>query len=64
MAGLFEAATRLAIGLDHPAYDCCYLALSEFHGCDFVTADEELGRKIRSASLRFKVLVPRDVGPV
>src|SRR5690242_9934276 len=48
MAGLFEAATRLTISLDHPGYDCCYLVLSEFRGCDFVAADEALGRKIRS----------------
>jgi predicted nucleic acid-binding protein len=29
MRGLLEPATRLAILLDHPAYDCRYLALAE-----------------------------------
>ncbi len=43
---LLEAATRLAIELDHPAYDCLYLALAVEHGCRFVTADERFLRKL------------------
>jgi len=42
-----ESATRLAIELDHPAYDCLYLALAVENGCRFVTADERLVKKIR-----------------
>ena len=37
---LLEAATRLAIDLKHPAYDCVYLALALDNGCRFVTADK------------------------
>jgi predicted nucleic acid-binding protein len=44
---LMESATRLAIELDHPAYDCLYLALAVENGCRFVTADERLVHKIR-----------------
>ena len=44
---LMESATRLAIELDHPAYDCLYLALAVENGCRFVTADERLVKKIR-----------------
>lgn len=44
---LMEAATRLAIELDHPAYDCLYFALSVESDCRFVTADERLVNKIR-----------------
>jgi predicted nucleic acid-binding protein len=44
---LMEPATRLAIELDHPAYDCLYLALAVEHDCRFVTADERLVNKIR-----------------
>jgi len=44
---LLESATRLAIELDHPAYDCLYLALAVENGCRFVTADERLVHKIR-----------------
>ncbi len=41
-----EAATRIAIELDHPAHDCVYLALAIDNGCKFVTADERLLRKL------------------
>ena len=44
---LMESATRLAIELDHPAYDCLYLALAVENGCRFVTADERLVTKFR-----------------
>jgi predicted nucleic acid-binding protein len=44
---LMESATRLAIELDHPAYDCLSLALAVENGCRFVTADERLVNKIR-----------------
>ncbi len=44
---LLESATRLAIELDHPAYDCLYLALAVENGCRFITADERLVNKIR-----------------
>jgi predicted nucleic acid-binding protein len=35
-------ALELAIDLDHPVYDCFYLALAEREGCAFVTADTKL----------------------
>ena len=41
-----EAATRIAIEPDHPAYDCVHLALAIHNGCKFVTADERLLRKL------------------
>ena len=41
-----EVATRMAIELDHPAYDCVYLALAIDNGCKFVTTDERLLRKL------------------
>jgi predicted nucleic acid-binding protein len=44
---LMESATRMAIELDHPAYDCLYLALAVENGCRFVTADKRLVDKIR-----------------
>lgn len=43
---LLEEATRLAIALDHPAYDCLYLALAESEDSLFVTADSKLVRKL------------------
>jgi predicted nucleic acid-binding protein len=43
---LLEAATRIAIELDHPAYDCLYLVLAVENKCRFVTADERFLRKL------------------
>jgi predicted nucleic acid-binding protein len=43
---LLEAAARMAIDLDHPAYDCLYLALAIANDCQLVTADERLLRKL------------------
>lgn len=43
---LLESATRLAVDLDHPACDCVYLALAFAKGCNLVTADERLLRKL------------------
>ena len=44
---LLEPATRNAIELDHPAYDCLYLALAAERDCRFVTADERFLHKLK-----------------
>jgi predicted nucleic acid-binding protein len=46
MRGLIAAATRLAITLSHPAYDCFYLTLALVQHAQFVTADSRLVQKI------------------
>jgi predicted nucleic acid-binding protein len=59
MRSLFEAATRMSIEIDHPAYDCLYLALAVEIECQFVTADENLLRKLtegRQHALRGKAV--------
>ena len=56
MRPLLEAATRLAIALDHPAYDCTYLALAQVLSCQLVTADERLYRKARSIGFAPEVI--------
>jgi predicted nucleic acid-binding protein len=43
---LLEAATQIAIELDHPAYDCLCLALAAEQDCRFVTADNHFVRKV------------------
>ena len=56
---LLEAAMRIAIDLDHPAYDCLYLALAIENDCPFATADERLLRKLgqgRRRALRGKAI--------
>ncbi len=44
-AELVERACTLALGLDHPVYDCLYLALAEREGVALVTADRSLQEK-------------------
>ena len=55
---LLEPATRIAIDLDHPAYECLYLALAAERDCELVTADERLLHKLdrrRRQALRARV---------
>jgi predicted nucleic acid-binding protein len=47
MRPLFESAALMAFALDHPAYDCIYLALAQARSCAMVTADERLARKVQ-----------------
>jgi predicted nucleic acid-binding protein len=56
MRPLLESATALAIALDHPAYDCIYLALAGSLSCDLVTADQRLSAKALPAGYKSKVL--------
>jgi len=41
---LLQSATRLAIELGHPVYDCLYLALALSHSALLASADEHLRR--------------------
>ena len=64
---LLESATRLAIELNHPAYDCIYIALAIEHDCRFVTADGRLLRKLdeHRRQVRDRVIaLPRAVGDI
>ena len=58
MRPFLDAATRIAVMLDHPAYDCLYLAMAETDGTRFVTADERLLRKVcQDPTGRFAAMV-------
>lgn len=46
MRGLLHAATRLAVALSHPAYDCVYLSLALARSTRFVTADDRFIHKL------------------
>jgi predicted nucleic acid-binding protein len=59
MLPLLAVTTSLAIALDHPAYDCVYLALAAETDCRLVTADERLLRKLaqsRQPNLRARAI--------
>jgi predicted nucleic acid-binding protein len=47
MRQLAEMAGRLAIDLDHPVYDCVYLALAMREDCPVVTADRRFHEAVR-----------------
>jgi len=47
MRPYLETAVRIATALDHPAYDCMYIALAEAQGLPFVTADASLLYKVK-----------------
>ncbi len=50
MRELIALAGALARRLDHPAYDCFYLALAMEEQAPFATADASLIRKLRAAN--------------
>lgn len=48
-ADLVLKAAALAVQIDHPVYDCVYLACSEAEGAPLVTADERLAGRVKEA---------------
>jgi predicted nucleic acid-binding protein len=46
---LLLRAMALAISTRRAVYDCIYLALAEAEGCEFVTADDQFARGLRSS---------------
>jgi predicted nucleic acid-binding protein len=45
-------ALSLGFGLNHPIYDCFYLALAEREACPIVTADEKMIAAARKAKIK------------
>jgi predicted nucleic acid-binding protein len=52
---LLPRAMDLARRLDHPVYDCVYLALAEREEASFVTADQRLLRRLSARKLEIAV---------
>ena len=44
--GLVERAARLAVDMDHPVYDCLYLACAEATGSTLITADRKFADRV------------------
>lgn len=57
---LLRHATELALQLDHPAYDCAYLALAIREDCPLVTADNRLLRILGSSPFSARAISLRD----
>jgi predicted nucleic acid-binding protein len=51
-AQLVPRAYEIAGMLDHPVYDCFYLALAESRNCDLITADERLLARLEPSILK------------
>ena len=49
---LLGAAFDISVSLNHPPYDCVYLALAEREKAELVTADEDFLRKIARSRWR------------
>jgi predicted nucleic acid-binding protein len=45
---LIEGATRLAVILDHPVYDCLYLALAIRENTRLITSDQHFARSVQA----------------
>jgi predicted nucleic acid-binding protein len=55
---LIRRATVIARELDHPIYDCLYLALAEAENVAMVTADRRLLAAVRGTALAEQVTLP------
>lgn len=53
-------AMQIAAELDHPFYDCLYLAMAEARDCPLVTDDQRLLRKL-SGKRKFKLIALADI---
>jgi predicted nucleic acid-binding protein len=58
---LLRRATEVARRLDHPVYDCVYLALAEREHAAVVTADVRLLRRVAARKLAVSVVDLRTV---
>ena len=46
-----SAAAALAEKLDHPIYDCLYLAMAKHEGAKLLTVDQRMSKKIASTAI-------------
>ena len=62
-AAVIPRALQLAAALDHPVYDCVYLALAERERLPFVTADTRILARSGRRRLRVRVHDLRKLSP-
>lgn len=58
---LADSALRIALTLNHPVYDCMYLACAEATGTVLVTADKQLGKTVANTPWQKLVIYVGDV---
>jgi predicted nucleic acid-binding protein len=54
---LAPLAARIARAIDHPVYDCFYIALAEIDGSPMVTADRRLLERLAGSPWTARVFV-------
>ena len=54
-ADLIERAAQIAAQIDHPVYDCLYVACAEATGSTLITADRRLGTVVADGALNVDV---------
>lgn len=55
-AFVLDRAMDLALEVDHPVYDCLYLATAELEDCRLVTADDRLRSKLRASAYALRLV--------
>ncbi len=60
---LNERALKIALTLEHPVYDCMYLACAELEAAPLVTDDRRFLTAVGSGSWRDKVIALESVSP-
>lgn len=55
---LLTPALRLSAQLDHPVYDCVYLAMAQRRALPLITADRRLAEQARGLELAVKFIGP------
>jgi predicted nucleic acid-binding protein len=63
MRSISLRAFHLAYTLDHPAYDCCYLALAELTGGRMLTDDRDFASRARANGFDAHILRLSDLSP-
>lgn len=62
---LTSSALQLALTLEHPVYDCLFIALAVREACPFVTSDQKLLQKLAGKKLPVisvaKALASKDI---
>jgi len=56
LTALLPRAAAIALELDHPIYDCFYLALSEARTAPLITDDRKLLAKLQATTFRVQAL--------
>ena len=54
-ADLIERAAQVATQIDHPVYDCLYIACAEATGSTLITADRRLEKVVADGALKVDV---------